>query len=276
MKFNLALMAAAGAVALGAPSLANATITFGYEYMSAPTYEFSAHGNHTDSPDGYMSADGGVHTVGGTHTYTDTVTSTVFVPPPPHNTTTTEDTGEFGSSTGAVIDPLSSGSYFFDQSLNFSNLDASNYVYGAAYGDFEYGFSSDAAFTLTINYTTTGSTACVSCTTNTAPTFLTRVYNSDFSFFQSFVTSVNDAGTVAYVNLAPGTYVLQTFNSDDAYAALYTTGTAAANGTGAFNFEITSPTSGTPEPGVWAMMMLGLFGTGGMLRMRSRMRTVAA
>jgi hypothetical protein len=272
--------AAVAALALAAPGLANATVTFNGSWLYANVLLAATNGNHTANDAAYSL--GPPTTIGGTHSFTDSKTTTTFVKIGkklvPITTTKLEDSGILTASTGAILFDAASGAYNLTQGVNLTNADAANGSYAAAWGAYVYDFVVSNPFNFTISYDATGGSSTTGVGSSaTTPDLYTYLYDyTPPNAFNSFHVVPGDSGSLTFANLPAGSYQLYTYDWTEPEGQDYFgIGTASSNINANYSFEI-NEIPPAPEPATWAMMLAGLFGLGGALRSRRRLAAIAA
>jgi len=276
MNAKMALLAASAALALSAPSAASATVTFSGSYLEAAVAQVSNLGSNGDTQS--QNVDGDVYT---SHVYTDSHKVGGHV---------VGDTVNFSSEVSDVLNPTG-GSYEFIQDNQASNTDIHNNLYSLSSGQFSVSFNVSNSFDLSWDYSSLGSSFVVPVSVGPGGFFYSRAGSFSTTLIDLSTSSAigavlnsapNSTGSMLWTGLAAGNYKLLTVNdfTNGTAAALFsTTGSASGDVDALFNFDITEvrpPPPGVPEPGTWAMLMVGLFGVGGLLRARPRARAVAA
>ncbi len=252
------LLAACAAGALMAPAVADAAVVFD-SFTVGSTVGVSVNSTHKSDSAGHTYTGTGNLKAGVTKTATKTVNK------PAHGE------ADATSSTSVLLTNRRNGTYSFTQSGNTSAIAAADQAEADADGIIIYQFELNThPYDITLTGSVTGSSY-----TDGGGQFEVFLLDPSHNQLGHQLIEAGQSFTETLAGLGAGTYSLwtQDLSPNNTLASINCgCGTLPSAGvTGKFSFNIAAA---VPEPGTWAMMILGLFGTGALLRSR-RERAVA-
>ena len=253
------LLAACAAGVLIAPAMADAAVVFdSFRVGSHVDVRVNSTGKSDDADHTYFGT--GNLKAGVTKTATKTVNK------PAHGE------ADATSSTSVLLTNRRNGTYSFTQAGHVSAIAPADQAEADAEGIISYQFELNThPYDITLTGSVTGTPY-----TDGGGQFEVFLFDSSLNQLGYQLIGAGQSFTETLSGLGAGTYVLWTDNlsPNDTLASINCgCGTLPSAGvTGKFSFNIAA--AAVPEPGTWAMMMLGLLGTGAVLR-RRRERAVA-